>query len=1184
MNMFRRPQNVTSPIFAYEIRHWVSSPIIWTYGGIAFLFGLIAMAGNAGVWGKTDSEIFRIANSPYALFQLTAIFTKLMLFIIPAIMAHAACRDFETRAYSLLFAYPINKTAYLSSKFWGAFVIVVSICTLFLAGCYWGTRLPGAEEKKLADFNFQVYLDTWLIGLLPHALFFSVLSFAIGLFTRKVSTAFISVVVMLIFREMLIKLTAGVEMNPAALLLEPLGETSMRWYTRSWSSSEKDTLAMPFTAYWVWNRIMWTLLSFLILFITFRRFQFFQVFTSGGGRAQKRPVTEETRQALRPQREVHFAYGFFSDLKKAYLISVIEYHSVVRSGPFISIMLAGSSLIYVLLSQMNAPYGVQLMPATWVMLAFPVLFFSLLINFVTFLYAGVFINRTRHYGMMPLTDVTATPNWSVALSKLLALAMIQGTLLLLLMALGITVQIMQGHNRIELGHYLSDLFIIHWSGFLIWGLAAFALHSLLSHSWLGLFLLIVVYFGISELPVLGISNFLFRFNQTPYDNFYLYYSDFSGHGASLRPFLIYKIYWLFVGCFMWVFGLALWRRGIQEGLADRIKLAWSLFRKRLLFPAIGIFIVTLLLGFWIQKENAGRAMLLEPSQQERLRQLADAQYRKYSLMLQPRVAAVKMEMNLFPSSASFEAKGTYTLTNRSPRSIDSILVTTSTEVLTAFSINRPSTVAWSDSISGFFMLRLHEALTPGDSLHFDFRLKSKPRHIFSPNTIVEYNGTYLTSMICPSIGFRPHSYVASPTDTAALANHYRSFDSDFISLDIIVSTTSPQTAIAPGELVGAWNKSGRRYFRYRFDQPVTNDYAFLSGNYTLARDQWKDVEIEVYHHPDHVVNVQHLIAGLKATLAYCEEHFSPYPHRRIRVVEYSRRVGDFAQSFATTIPYSEIGFMIEVDEQAEEGINLPFMGASHELAHQWWGMQAIPADVNGAKLITEGMAEYVSLKVLEKRYGKSKALEYLAKSHHIYQSKSKEEARAEPPLIFNTGNDQAHIPYQKGMLALNTMSHYLGENSFNRAMKKYLEQTRFQQAPYSTALEMISHIRDATPDSLKYLIVDLFETVTVHQNQLINAKLVEDKNGEFEIEMEIACRKYRRAASSQKEVFFKEEPIEIGLYSYSGNRVPQEVRRFSVPSGQSRLRVRLPFRPEKIVLDPNILTLDKNRSDNSIRL
>lgn len=1167
---------MTLQIFKYEIYHWLKNPAVWIYSGIAFLFGLMSMAGNAGLWGQSDYELLRVANAPYALFQNTAIFTKVILFIVPAVLGQAVCRDYDSRSHHILFSCPITKNEYLAGKFLSAFSIVIGISTLFLIGSYAGTCLPGLDENRLAPFHWQTYLYNGLIWLFPNVFFISVFSFAVAVLTRSISTGFISVVVMLILRELLLRLTAGTDPVVFAWLLEPLGERATHQVTRMWSIAEQNSLAIAFMGPLFWNRALWGLIAVSILMCTFVRFEF-----SGNlARVRRRGRQFLSASQSEPKeinwRDVQFAYSFLSNLRKAWLISFIEFRMILRSGAFISILLVGLVLVYVLLSQMNAPYGVRLLPATWVMLAFPVLFFTLLIHFVTFLYAGVLINRSRAHGMMPVVDSTAIPNWALSLSQLLALVMIQFALLLVIMSAGIVVQISQGYYRIEPLHYLFDLFAIHGSGFLIWALVSLLIHSILPNSWLGLLLLILMYFGISELPQLGIRDFVFRFNQTPYDNFYLYYSDFSGHGQFLRPFFIYKLYWLMLGLLAYVLCLGFWQRGVRLTLTERLKTAISRFRKPLLLPAVSLIVAALCFGFWIHQEEMKAG---SPHKQEE----QDA-CKHYILAPQPRVTQVKMEMNLFPDEHAFQAVGWYQLVNRSGLAIDSLIITVSPDVRTEFSFNCPFSMIRSDTLAGLFVLRLHTPMLPGDSIRLEFQLANKPNHILRPNHLIEPNGAYLTSLICPAIGYRPDSYSASPADTSALVNHYRSFDSDFIHFETILSTSADQIALTPGELVEKWSHNGRNYFHYRSEWPATNDFAYLSGRYVLTQDQWNEVGIEIYHHPKHRANPPHLIAGLKATLAYCNEHFGPYPHCQIRIAEYSRRAGDFAQSFATIIPYSELGFMTDIDEQAEEGINLPFLGAAHELAHQWWGMQAIPADANGAKMITESMAEYVSLKVLEKTYGKIKALEYLEKSHDIYWRKSIAHARPESPLIENTGNDQEHISYQKGLLALHAMSHYIGEAVLNQAMKGYLQEVRFRPAPYTTSLEMMEHLRRATPDSLHYRIVDLFETEIFYDHQLEGVKPLIIKDKEYEFEVEIICEKYRKNEMKQEEQAIDGEWMEIGFYSKAAGRIPDELRKIKVKSGKNNLRFRLPFQPHKITLDPYLLLLDKNRNDNSIRL
>ena len=70
------------------------------------------------------------------------------------------------------------------------------------------------------------------------------------------------------------------------------------------------------------------------------------------------------------------------------------------------------------------------------------------------------------------------------------------------------------------------------------------------------------------------------------------------------------------------------------------------------------------------------------------------------------------------------------------------------------------------------------------------------------------------------------------------------------------------------------------------------------------------------------------------------------------------------------------------------------------MAHQWWGNQLIPADVLGARMLTESMAEYIALKVLEKEYGKGRMRQFLQLDLDLYLRGRGRESEQERPLMY----------------------------------------------------------------------------------------------------------------------------------------------------------------------------------------
>jgi len=1168
-------------ILTYELKYWAKNPAVYFYGFILYFFALLSVAGNAGLFSDTQSGEKSVANSTFALFSLMLLANKLLLFIIPAIIGNSLYRDFKSNSHCLLYSYPITKQSYLAAKFISSLIPLLLIVILFFVGCYAGTQLPGINKSLLLPFNFSSYFQLFLLYFLPNVLLFGIIVFFIVSITRNLYTGFIAIVVVLIIREIATRLTASAEISFMAMMIEPFGETATYYYTKDWSLLDQNNNLIPFLKFIILNRCFWITITVAVTYLTYKIFSFsvnpFQL--THYKRPKEIKSLQQAGQVLKVELPlVRFSFSFLSNLYKSWKLSAFEFKSVTYTGAFASIILVGAAFVYILLSQMNSPYGVRVLPVTWVMLAFPVLFFTLLINFITFLYAGFLVNRSKTTKMFSLVDSTATPNWVLVLSKLIALIKIQILLLSIIMITGVIVQLSQQYYHFEFLHYIFDLYGIHLIGFVIWAIVALFIHSLFTNSWLGLFVLILLYFGLAELPLLGIEKYIYRFNQNPDAGFYLGYSDLSGHSHSIYAYFIYKFYWslfaliLFAGCML------LWQRGTALSLKERATIAYKRLNREIAIPttiAITAFICT---GYVI---NTNVERLHRPAIETEIKDItdyADKKYNEYEQMIQPRIVSVNVLMDIYPENQTFMSKGNYTLINKSRQNIDTIVIQTPFDVVTQISINQEARLITNDMKANIKIYKLETALQPKDSIIINFTVKSIPNSILYKNSLVEKNGTYITSLIYPTIGYHPNKTRKMPSDSAALNNHNRSADADYINFEATVSTSEYQTAVAPGYLQKKWKANGRNYFTFKSTTPVTIDFAFVSGIYEIKKEFYKNIPIEIYYHKNHEYNIPHMINGIKATLEYCEKYFSPYQHKQIRVIEFARTRGDFAQSFANTIPYSELGFIMAIDDKNETTINFPFLGASHEFAHQWWGMQAIPADVAGAKMITESMAEYVSLKVFEKQYGKIKSLQLLNKSLNTYLNKHKEAKETELPLILNTGNSQSHVAYQKGMLAFNALSHYIGEEALNRALKHYMQKVRFQKAPYTTSIEMIDFIRKETPDSLLYLIHDMFESVTYYDNKIENIETKAISNSMYEISINYSINKYEKKANTFT-LLPLNDYIEIGIYK-KDSPLPYDEKLVRVTKSKNQLKFHLDYNPYSIVIDPNCLLIDIKTSNN----
>ncbi|MCP5117243.1 MAG: ABC transporter substrate-binding protein, partial [bacterium] len=195
------------------------------------------------------------------------------------------------------------------------------------------------------------------------------------------------------------------------------------------------------------------------------------------------------------------------------------------------------------------------------------------------------------------------------------------------------------------------------------------------------------------------------------------------------------------------------------------------------------------------------------------------------------------------------------------------------------------------------------SLAPGDHLEMGFHT-SLENHGFRNNRAnnqVVANGIllsnrnflpflgYATSQEVPSPKWRrrfdlpPLERMASIDDQAAAQRNY--LEGDWIRFETILSTSSDQIALAPGELIKEWTAGERRYFQYRTSVPVINLICFLSARYEVRKEVWNGIPIEIYFHKTHDYNIDRMLETAKKSLDYCAQQFGPYPQRQLRIAE-----------------------------------------------------------------------------------------------------------------------------------------------------------------------------------------------------------------------------------------------------------------------------------------------------------
>ncbi|PCH77827.1 MAG: hypothetical protein COB98_02315 [Flavobacteriaceae bacterium] len=1213
-----------STIFKHELKYWFKQPTFYVFAAILFAISCFMAAATAGVFdfitASTGSS--NIVNSPFGINGIFSGMTIFTLFLLPSIIGVSVYRDYKSEMHTILYSYPFTKGNYLMAKFLSSFLMILIIVAVMGLGLIIGFRLPGTNSEIITGFNGLAYLQTYVVYIIPNMFLFGAIVFGVVTFTRNISAGFITVVLLLFIQGLASGLAGEVENRFIAGLLDPFGGDALNYYTQYWTVAEKNENILPIGSLILYNRLLWTSIAIAIFALVYKKFSFSQnAVTFSFRKVKSERLTKHnfggiTRINLP---KVGLDYSVKEQLKAAWRMSQVDFKYIVRSWPFISILIVG--LIFILLMAITSGkmFGTSTYPVTWKMLLLPGGGFSLFINLLTFLYAGMLVHRSRIFNINQLIDTTPIKNWTLVLSKFIALIKMQVVMLLVIVIAGVLFQVYKGFYNFELGLYFYELYGLKLVHFVIWAMMALFIQSLVKNPYVGLFILLVISIGIQFVSFAGIEQTIFKYNDAPGYR----YSDMNGYGGSVPPYLVYKLYWLLSGAMLLILAGLFWIRGLPHSFKERFAIAGTRFKGITMLSFFGLMVAFFAIGGSIYYENNVTNERKSSKERELSEVTWEKKYKKYEHFLQPRIVDVNVTMDLFPKERNFEASGTYIMVNKTAQAIDTILVNHNNYPST-FEFDRENMLVSEDTVYNFDIYKLDKKLIPGDSITLSFTLKNKKNTLMRKHSPVRSNGTFINSNIFPSLGYSGggltddkvrEKYGLSkndlkplPSDSTALGNTYIAKDADWVNFEARVSTSEDQIAIAPGYLQSEVVKNGRRYFHYKMDHKILNFYAFNSGRYEVKRDTWKDVKLEIYYHKGHEYNLERMMDGMKASLAYNSENFSPYQHKQARIIEFPRTGGSFAQSFPNTIPFSEeVGFIADIEDGEEGGVDYGFAITVHELAHQWWAHQVIGADVRGATMMSESLSEYVSLKVLEHEHGKSKMRKFLKKALDGYLMSRTMERKRESALAFNDG--QGYIHYQKGSLVFYALSDYIGEDKLNGALKKYVEKVKFQKPPYTTSLEMMDYIREVTPDSLQYVIKDMFTSITLYKNRIVDAELTELDNGKWQVDIEFNVSKYRNnekgrrfySDNKQDSISYKTEKmrkpmysvplrdyIEIGVFGEDDSDDKKEVelylKKLKITEINNKITLIFDQKPTEVGVDPYNKLIDTDSNDNRRKL
>ena len=1187
-------------IVLFEIRYQMRQPLFMLSALVFFALAVALASSDIGT-AVGDSPGTALRNAPIVIVRLMPILSLLGLFVMTAFVASSALRDFQRRSEMLFFTKPLGRAEYSLGRFTGSMVVSLLVLVAAVLGLYVASFMPWQPAGRLGPTTLGPYLFGTATIIVPNLLIMGGLFFALALWSRRLTVTYLCVVFFIGMQDLIEVLALEMENRFVGSLLEPSGIVAIETLIRYWTIAEQNSRMPELGGALLANRLLWLASAALVLGLSLARFSF----TERERRGKAKPVQDERDGLALPKLgtvELPQVRRRFTGIwRLMFRQTRIELSNVVLSPAFLTLLAIGLMFIVAFGFGIGAQDGLPSYPLTHLMLQAIGLGVRLTLVLILALYAGELVFNSRELKLSEVYDALPVANGVLIGAKLLSLLAITGVFLGVSTAATVLMQLAKGYDSLEPGLYVKGLAVLAWPlvPLMVLALCLFALSGRKLLGLLGVALVLILKF---TLPRLGLENHLYLYSGHPP----LTYTDLNGYGHHAQPFLWHMAYWSFGALIVLAVTFLFWPRGTERSLAARAAIA----HRRLTRPVLAMFVAGSLgmvgVGTWIFHNTSVRNEYLD--RRSIPKKLADYEraYAQYGELPLPRITDVYAEVDIFPEARQVEIRGRYRLENtgpgairtlpitRSPRWVEGVLRVHGGVSFDGFELPEHKVIVDDDRV-GFYVFELEKPLESGEAMDLAFTVSvdhsgfRNRRH----NDLIVEDGTFFSNRnFFPFIGYSESNQLLNPlerqkrgmspvrraADRDDEGAHGRNYlHADWIRFESIVSTAADQVAVAPGNLEKQWVEGERRFFHYKTSAPVVNLLPFLSGEYQVRRDRWQGVELEIYYH--HGFNIDRFMETTKETLAYMSESFGPYPHDQLRIVEIPRYHGGVAFAFAQTIAYSETwAFTADL-----EGAELDWLTGvlAHEVAHQWWNHQVVPADVQGATLIAETLAQYSAMMVLERMYGPQTVRHFLKFHLDKYlQRRGKEQVR-EMPL--DRVENQGYVHYSKGSLVLYNLKDLVGEETINGALRAFLDSTRFQGPPYADSRELLSFLRRAVPEEQAHWIDEAFETITLFDQRVVDAGYRELPDGTFVVEMETSSTKLRDDGFGTTEEVAMDDWVDIGVFGEPSEGEEESVlllekRRLQSRDGQFSLIV--DQRPVRAGIDPYNKLIDRNSGDN----
>lgn len=1104
----------------------------WVFAGVFLLIAFLLYRGPLRFGGMTASGVKLATNSEYAIAAILGSFSFLLMHFTATLTGDPVVKDTRLGVPPLLHASPLGARTYLLGKFLGGYASLLAIYAVFLAALVAGQLLPAAEDKLTLPFRLWPYVKFAVLFVLVPTFFVGALSFALATLQGSMKPAYIAVTGLLVGWFLVVNALGDEHLRWLAYA-EPSGlawlaEKVARDRGNAWLNAAPIVPDLGLVV----NRLVLLAVGAGALLLTLRRWRPERQECEFGGEVARGRLARAFSSVLgRPARVADLYSNWVGSARVPRVEPAPRGLPTWRSqftgslATELRLLLAERSLwimvpMIMLLAGVDSashagPFNVLVYPVSSEFAQQMVPTLLLLLCGTSIFYTGEVFHRDDESGVRAIVYASPVSNSALVLSKLaamllLSLGMVAMTVLTALVSQAVQWYAIDGRFYLDLVPYGPILLRVILPAVLFLCTTALAVNVLVRGRYAAYFLCILIAGGYVWLLIEGRRSLLIN----PLLFGHWGYSDLTGIEPFAERLAWHHGYWgaillglAALGCWLLERSQGSWR----QYLSPRAVLArpWGALL------ALSSLAAASLLGAQIgERENVRGAREVEERAQLELeeRHLAD--------LSGPRLAwrRAALEIDLWPEARALDVRGELVLQNPGPRPVERACFTVDPLYRiqrfelegAAGELEREGPLLW---------VGLERPIQPGEERRLGLDWSGEvgpgwPRDGGGESTFVHRSASFVNSLgveILPSPGVsleaflfdRERRRVHGRAPFAPLAEGPEGsyapalFGSDLaFDLEARISAPAGQTVLCTGELVerrpDERSSAGRELFVYRTSAPV-RAFAILAGDYASVAEG----DDEVRYHAAHAYNLPSIRAALADGRRVFQESFGPYPHRLLRIAEFPR-LANLAQSFPTLMPYSEsIGFLTNHAGDPRR-IDATYFVTAHEVAHQWWAYIVTAAQSPGAQVLTESLAEYSAMVLIDETRGERERLLFLQQEEDAYLRGRKAD---EELALSKLQLEGAPAWYNKGCLAFYMLERRIGRERLHAGLRSFVERWRDRLDGHPRIGDLLDELRAAhRGEYLEWFYEQWFDQVIVPDLAFDGDPLLRGADGAWTIE------------------------------------------------------------------------------------